>query len=102
LAGDRDGHPNDDVELFAALSTDGGLTFSQNLQVATAPTEAASPTTTAARTWVPIPGVAVFNDTLFPAWADNSTTLPGNPDPNNFDIATARTSIIFLIAQGTP
>src|SRR5207237_8451406 len=27
---------------------------------------------------------------LYPAWADNSSTLVGNPNPPNFDVATAK------------
>jgi hypothetical protein len=99
--GDRDGHANDDVEMFTALSTDGGVTFSPNLQVSSGPSEAAIANHNAGQDLGRYTGVAVFNDVIFPAWADNSTTLVGNPDPNNFDIATARVTTIFLIAQGT-
>ena len=87
--GDRDGLPNDDVEVFAAVSTDGGVTFSPNVQVSNGPSSAAIAGHNGGNDFGDYMGLAYYNDVFYPAWADNSTTLAGNPDPNNFDIATA-------------
>jgi Bacterial Ig-like domain len=97
--GDRDGKSNDDVEEFASVSLDFGATFLPNVQIANAPSEAALANHNSGQDFGAFTGLAFYNDILFPAWPDNSTTLVGNPDPNNFDIATARVTFQFLVAS---
>ena len=99
-AGDRDDKTNDDVELFASVSTDGGLSFAPNVQVATAPTSAAIAGGNGGRDLGRYTGLAIYNDVMYPAWADNSVGLAGNPTPNDLDVAVSRVQVLFLTAQG--
>src|SRR5262249_21396154 len=96
--GDRDTRPNTDVEMFAAVSTDGGVSFSSNVQVASGPSSASIAGHNSFTDFGDYTGLAFYNNVFYPAWADNSTSLVGNPDPNSFDIATAKVSISFLNA----
>jgi hypothetical protein len=95
--GDRDGQPNDDVEVYAAVSTNGGVSFSPNIQVQSHPSEAAIANHNNGNDFGDYTGLAFYNGVFFPAWADNSVGLAGNPDPNNFDIAVARVGVNFNI-----
>jgi hypothetical protein len=91
--GDTDGVPNDDVEVFAAVSTDGGATFLPNVQVASGPSNAATRAADDPQQFGDYTGMDFLNGRLYPVWADNSGTLPGNTDLPTFDIATARVTL---------
>jgi hypothetical protein len=88
--GDRDHKPNTDVEVFASVSTDGGLTFLPNVQVASGPSNAILNNDTFTNDFGDYLGLGYSHGIIYPAWADNSTTLAGNPNRPNFDIATAK------------
>jgi hypothetical protein len=88
--GDRDHKPNTDAELFASVSTDGGATFLPNVQVASGPSNAIINNDTFGNDFGDYLGVDYSHGVLFPSWADNSTTLGGNPNLPNFDVAFAR------------
>jgi hypothetical protein len=89
-SGGRPHKPNTDVEVFAAVSTDGGVTFSPNVQVASGPSNATLNNDTFGNDFGDYLGLAYSHGILYPAWADNSTTLVGNPSLPNFDIAIAQ------------
>jgi hypothetical protein len=85
------------VQMFGAISTDGGVTVNKNFLVSPdhIHSSLAEPPAVGDR---PL-GVGDFNKIDFANgnlqidWADNSTTLPGNPDAPHFDVATARVRV---------
>ena len=98
--GDHDGVPNNDVQLFASVSQDGGLTFLPNVQVSagTSDEDGAEPT--------PAPfisdldygdyaGLSFSHGAFYPAWADNSNSTGDNPDGtlSKMDVYTARVEV---------
>jgi hypothetical protein len=96
--GNRKAGPNNDAQLFASESIDGGLTFLPNVQVSagTSSEDDAEPQPT------PLPccqdldygdytGLAYEGGNFYPAWADNSNSTGLNPDgPTKMDILTAK------------
>jgi hypothetical protein len=85
---DSDGLPNTEVEYWGVVSTDGGRTFTPNARLsdgASSSIRASSINGLGEYT-----GVAFFDGVLYPAWADNSFNLLGNPQPSALDIAFAR------------
>jgi hypothetical protein len=91
--GDRDHKANTDAELFATVSTDGGLTYLPNVQVASGPSNALlieqSPFGEG-NDFGDYTGLAYSHGVFYPGWSDNSTTLAGNPNLPLMDIAVAR------------
>jgi hypothetical protein len=77
-AGDTDGVPNDDAQIWATFSTNGGLAFARNFQVSAGTfnaTDAQSGFDYGDYTH------AAFQSGLFyPAWSDNSNSTGQNPD----------------------
>ena len=97
--GDTNGIANDDAQLFATFSTDGGATFAANLKVSTG-------TSNSAKSEPPGPccrplgygdyaGLAFHNGSFYPGWADNSNSTSDNPDGSlsKFDVYTAQISV---------
>lgn len=97
--GDTNGIANDDAQLFATFSTDGGATFAANLKVSAG-------TSNSARSEPPGPccrplgygdyvGLAFHNGNFYPGWADNSNSTGDNPDGSlsKFDVYSARVSL---------
>ena len=87
--GDRDHKPNTDVETFATVSTDGGQSYLPNVQVATGPSNAVLNADTFGNDFGDYIGLGYSHGVYYPGWADNSTSLIGNPNRPNFDIAVA-------------
>ena len=75
------------AEIFATISTDGGLTFQPNIQVAAGPSDAVLNQNTGNQ-YGDYTGLAFYGGIFHPCWTDNSSQLPGNDRPN-FSIATA-------------
>ncbi|HEV3167996.1 MAG TPA: hypothetical protein VGZ22_28600, partial [Isosphaeraceae bacterium] len=95
-SGDTDGKPNTDVEMFATISVDGGATFLPSVKVASGPSnaiKAGGGTDDKGFDYGGYTGLSFFNNVMYPAWPDNSTSLTGNPDAPNFDIATAAVTV---------
>jgi hypothetical protein len=87
----RNSPANTQTQIFATVSTDGGASFQANVQVS----KGFSDTTINHNNnndYGDYIGLAYFNGSFFPCWADNSTALPGNADRPNFDIGTAQCS----------
>jgi len=91
--GDTDGVPNDDVQIWATYSKDGGATFAPNFQVSQGTSN--------------VNGAESFFDygdythaafqsgTFYPAWSDNSNSTGDNPNGtlHQLDLYTARVVI---------
>jgi surface-anchored protein len=92
-AGDTDGVPNDDVQVFGTVSYSGGRTFVRDT-VLSDPTGASS----AALAGNPGDfgrslGLDFVNGAFYPLWADNSAALTANPDGPHFDLAATRVDV---------
>ncbi len=98
--GDTDGIPNDDAELWAAFSTNGGTSFSANVKVSTGASNANDSEPPDDAAFRPL-GYGDFNKSDFTAgtfyrvWADNSNSTGNNPDGRlkKMDLYTARVTI---------
>jgi hypothetical protein len=92
-SGDTDGIPNDDFQVWATDSTNGGVSFAPNFQVSAGTsnaTDANSGFDTGDYTHA-----AFVGGTFWPAWSDNSNSTGDNPDGplHQFDLYTAKISI---------
>jgi hypothetical protein len=88
-SGDTNGIPNDDFQIWAAYSTDGGAIFAPNFQVSRGTSNAVD-----ANTFFDIGDythAAFVDGTFWPVWSDNSNSAGGNPDGtlHQFDLYTA-------------
>lgn len=103
-SGDTDHVANDDAQLFAGVSRDGGLTFLPNVRVSAG-------TSNQQRALPPAPGfndidfgdysgLAFVGGRLAPTWADNSNSTGDNPDGtlSGFDVYTD----VVTVAPVTP
>lgn len=66
-------------DVFLARSTDGGLTFSPNVQVTTAPTNETCPTC-GAEFYGDYQGIAAFGGVIHPVWTDRRASVSGLDD----------------------
>jgi hypothetical protein len=85
--------PNDDVQLWATYTTDGGATFVPNFQVSEGTSNA-----TAAESFFDYGDYrhAAFHSHFFyPSWSDNSNSTGDNPDGalHQLDLYTAQVTI---------
>jgi hypothetical protein len=87
--GDTDGVPNDDAQFWGAFSTDGGLTFTKNIQISAGTSN--SHDSGNAIDYGDYAGLAFAGGVAHPAWADNSNSAGDNPDGSlhGLDIYTA-------------
>lgn len=88
-SGDTDGIPNDDFQIWATDSTDGGAIFAPNFQVSAGTSNAVD-----ANTFFDVGDythAAFVDGTFWPAWSDNSNSTGTNPDGtlHQFDLYTA-------------
>jgi hypothetical protein len=89
---DTDGLPNTDARIFAAVSLDGGLAFSQNIAVGQGSSNAATFGADGGFDFGDYTGLAFYGNNFYPCWADNSTTLLNN----NFPLFTVATSMVTV------
>jgi hypothetical protein len=92
-SGDTDGVPNDDFQIWATDSTDGGATFAPNFQVSAGTSNAVD-----ANSFFDVGDythAAFVSGTFWPAWSDNSNSTGDNPDGtlHQLDLYTARVPI---------
>ena len=92
-SGDTDGVPNDDFQIWASYSTDGGVTFAANFQVSAGTSNAID-----ADSFFDVGDythAAFVSGTFWPAWSDNSNSTGDNPDGalHRLDLYTAKVSI---------
>jgi hypothetical protein len=80
---------NDDAQFWGAFSTDGGQTFSKNIQIS-----AGTSNSHASGNHIDFgdySGLAFHGGIAYPAWADNSNSTGTNPDGtvHQLDVFTA-------------
>jgi hypothetical protein len=87
--GDTDGVPNDDAQFWGAFSTDGGQTFTTNIQISAGTSN--SHDSGNAIDYGDYTGLSFYKGIAHPAWADNSNSTLNNPDGtlHGLDIYTA-------------
>ena len=87
-AGDTDGIPNDDAQLWGAFSTD-GTSFTPNFQVSAGTSN--SQDSGNGIDYGDYDGLSFFGGIAHPAWSDNSNSTGTNPDGalHQLDIYTA-------------
>jgi hypothetical protein len=92
-SGDTDGIPNDDFQIWATDSTNGGLTFAPNFQVSQGTSNAID--TNSFFDTGDYTHAAFVAGAFWPAWSDNSNSTGDNPDGtlHQFDLYTARVPI---------
>ena len=88
-AGDTDGIPNTDAQLWGAFSTNGGTSFTPNLQISAGTSN--SHDSGNHIDYGDYSGVSFFGGVAHPAWSDNSNSTGNNPDGalHQLDIYTA-------------
>jgi BNR/Asp-box repeat len=87
--GDTDGIPNDDAQFWGAFSTDGGVSFTSNIQISAGTSN--SHDSGNHIDYGDYSGLSFFGGLAHPAWADNSNSTGNNPDGtlHKLDIYTA-------------
>ncbi len=87
--GDTDGVPNDDAQFWGAFSTDGGQTFTPNIQISAGTSN--SHDSGNGIDYGDYTGLSFYGGIAHPAWADNSNSTGNNPDGalHELDIYTA-------------
>ncbi|MEJ2698044.1 MAG: OmpA family protein [Desulfuromonadales bacterium] len=75
--GDTNGTANDDVQLWATVSFDGGQTFAPNVQISDGTSNGAR---VGPRNFLEYNGLVFFEDAFHMVWADNSNSTGDNPD----------------------
>jgi hypothetical protein len=92
-AGDTDGVPNDDAQFWGAFSTDGGQTFSSNIQISAGTSN--SHDSGNHIDYGDYTGLSFYGGIAHPAWADNSNSTGNNPDGtlHGLDIYTAAVAV---------
>src|SRR4029450_4117775 len=92
-SGDTDGVPNDDFQIWATYSMDGGATFAPNFRVSRGTSNAID-----ANSFFDVGDytpAAFVAGSFWPAWSDNSNSTGDNPDGtlHQLDLYTAKVSI---------
>ena len=92
-SGDVDGIPNDDFQVWATYTTNGGVSLAPNFQVSRGTSSAV-----AAGSFFDVGDythAAFVAGSFWPAWSDNSNSTGDNPDGtlHQFDLYTARVPI---------
>ena len=87
--GDTDGIPNTDAQFWGAFSTDGGQTFTKNIQIS-----AGTSNSRDAHNGIDYgdySGLSFYGGIAHPTWSDNSNSTGNNPDGalHQLDIYTA-------------
>jgi hypothetical protein len=87
--GDTDGVPNDDAQFWGAFSTDGGQTFSRNIQISAGTSN--SHDSGNHIDYGDYTGLSFYGGIAHPAWSDNSNSTGTNPDGmlHQLDVFTA-------------
>jgi hypothetical protein len=87
--GDTNGLPNDDAQFWGAFSTNGGASFTTNIQISTGTSN--SHDSGNGIDYGDYTGLSFYGGIAHPAWADNSNSTGDNPDGalHGLDIYTA-------------
>jgi hypothetical protein len=92
-SGDTDGIPNDDFQIWATDTTNGGATFAPNFRVSSGTSNAID-----ANSFFDVGDythAAFVAGTFWPSWSDNSNSTGDNPDGtlHQLDLYTAKVAI---------
>src|SRR6266853_2721964 len=92
-AGDTNGLPNDDAQVWGAFSTDGGATFTTNIQISAGTSN--SHDSGNGIDYGDYDGLSFYGGVAHPAWSDNSNSTGNNPDGalHQLDIYTAAVKV---------
>jgi BNR/Asp-box repeat len=92
-SGDTDGIPNDDVQIWATDSTDGGATFASNFRVSRGTSNAVD--AQSFFDYGDYTHAAFQSHAFYPVWSDNSNSTGDNPNGalHQLDLYTARVAI---------
>jgi hypothetical protein len=87
--GDTDGIPNTDAQFWGSFSTDGGVTFTPNIQISAGTSNSADAHN--GIDYGDYSGLSFYGGIAHPAWSDNSNSTGDNPDGtlSKLDIYTA-------------
>ena len=87
--GDTDGIPNDDAQFWGAFSTNGGSSFTRNIQISAGTSN--SHASGNGIDYGDYTGLSFCGGIAHPAWSDNSNSTGNNPDGalHQLDIYTA-------------
>ena len=87
--GDTNGIPNDDAKFWGAFSTNGGASFTRNLQISAGTSN--SHDSGNGIDYGDYTGLSFYGGIAHPAWSDNSNSTGNNPDGalHQLDIYTA-------------
>jgi BNR/Asp-box repeat protein len=88
-AGDTDGMANDDAQFWGAFSTDGGASFTPNIQISAGTSNSRDSGNSI--DYGDYSGLSFFGGVAHPSWSDNSNSTGDNPDGalHQLDIYTA-------------
>ncbi|HEY5990785.1 MAG TPA: hypothetical protein VIV12_30975, partial [Streptosporangiaceae bacterium] len=92
-SGDTDGVPNDDAQIWATYSTNGGASFASNFRVSAGTFNA--PDAQSFFDYGDYTHAAFVSNLFYPAWSDNSNVDGQNPDGtlHQLDLFTAKVVI---------
>ncbi|HET8752103.1 MAG TPA: sialidase family protein [Gaiellaceae bacterium] len=92
-SGDTNGIPNDDFQIWATYSSNGGTSFAPNFQVSRGTSNAVDADTSF--DVGDYTHAAFVAGTFWPAWSDNSNSTGNNPNGtlHQFDLYTAKVSL---------
>jgi hypothetical protein len=87
--GDTDGLPDDDAQFWGAFSTNGGASFTRNIQISAGTSN--SHDSGNGIDYGDYSGLSFYGGTAHPVWSDNSDSTGNNPDGalHQLDIYTA-------------
>jgi hypothetical protein len=92
---DTDGIPNDDTQIWATHSTDGGVTIAPNFRVSEGTSNSSIEVTGSGFNFGDYTHVAFDSGIFYSAWSDNSNSTGNNPDGtlHKLDLYTAAVPI---------
>ncbi len=101
----RNSVSNNTIEFWAAVSTNGGVSFLPNVKVSAGVSSAlAVESLNNGFDYGDYSGLTFFGGVFYPCWADNSNSTGDNPDGamNFFDIYTARVTVNTPVVMINP
>src|SRR6266850_2393619 len=101
----RNSPGNNTTELWATISTDGGVTFLPNVKVSAGVSSAlVTAISSTSFDYGDYCGLCFHGGTFYPCWADNSNSTGDNPAgaQNNFDLYTARVTVNVPLVMLNP
>lgn len=101
----RNSASNDTTEVWATVSTNGGVSFLPNVKVSAGVSSAVVPVIAATKfDYGDYSALTFYGGVFYPCWADNSNSTSNNPDgaTNYFDVYTARVTVNTPVVLTSP